>query len=223
MTQSADTTTTTAPPADRGEPILSVLVVEDNADFLDSLTLLIEREGFAVRGARTVEEARASMRERPADIVLVDLTLPDGDGLDLLRDPPADGRADFVVITGNATVDSAVTALREGALDYLTKPPDRTRLTSILANLRRTRELRGEVDLLRRELRDLGRFGPLVGRSAAMQDVYDLITRVSPTEATVFILGESGTGKELVAETVHRLSPRRDGPYLAVNCGAIPK
>ena len=224
MTDDAgQTTSVPAPTAESSASTLSVLVVEDNADFLESLSLLIEREGCSVRGVLSLSDARAALADCPADVVFVDLALPDGEGLDLLRNPPPDANADFIVITGNASVDSAVESLREGALDYLTKPPDRARLKTILANLRRTRELRGEVDLLRRELRDLGRFGPLVGRSPAMQEVYDLIARVAPTDATVLIHGESGTGKELVAETIHRLSPRRDGPYLAVNCGAIPK
>jgi two-component system, NtrC family, response regulator AtoC len=118
-------------------------------------------------------------------------------------------------------VDSAVLALREGAADYLTKPVDRARLKSVLAHVSRQRALRAEVSSLRGELRSLGRFGALIGRSAPMQAVYDLIARVAPTQASVFVTGESGTGKELVAETVHRMSRRREAPFVAVNCGAI--
>jgi DNA-binding NtrC family response regulator len=200
---------------------LRALVVDDDPEFRSSVAMLVEREGFALREADSLESARARLEEASADVVLVDLGLPDGDGLDLMRDPEVAGAAAFVVITGNATVDSAVNALRDGALDYLTKPVDRARLKAILTHVSRDRALRAEVAELRGELRDLGRFGLLIGRSKPMQEVYDLITRVAPTSATVFVVGESGTGKELVAQTIHALSRRREAPFLAVNCGAI--
>jgi DNA-binding NtrC family response regulator len=149
------------------------------------------------------------------------LRLPDGEGIELLRDPQLSAGSEFIIITGNATVDSAVSALREGALDYLVKPIERERLQSILANVSRTRELKTQVEALRGELRDLGRVGRLVGSSPVLQHVYDLIQRVAPSQASVMLTGESGTGKELAAETIHRLSRRREGPFLAVNCGAI--
>jgi DNA-binding NtrC family response regulator len=155
------------------------------------------------------------------DAALVDLTLPDGSGLELLGDPDARGRPEYIVITGDATAETAVQALRRGALDYLTKPVDRSRLRSALENVRRTRALRHEVSDLREQLRELGCFGPMVGRSEAMQKVYELIERVAPTDASVFVVGESGTGKELVAEAIHRLSGRKSRPFVAVNCGAM--
>ena len=182
---------------------------------------MVSREGYETTEAGTLAEARAALAAGALDVVLVDLGLPDGSGIELLREEAGPRRVEFVVITGNASVDSAVEALREGALDYLVKPTDRARLRSVLAHVARTRELRKEVSDLRGELRELGRFGPMVGRSPAMQAVYDLIARVAPTQATVFVTGESGTGKELVAETIHRLSRRRDEPFVALNCGAI--
>ncbi len=151
----------------------------------------------------------------------MDLTLSDGSGLDLLGDPQAIGRPDYVVVTGDATAETAVRALQRGALDYLTKPVDRARLRSALANVQRTRSLRGTVAELRGRLRDLGHFGALVGRSESMRKVFELIERVAVTNASVFITGESGTGKEGVAEAIHRLSDRRAQPFLAVNCGAL--
>jgi two-component system, NtrC family, response regulator AtoC len=202
---------------------LAALVVEDDPEFRASLAALVEREGFEVREAGSLAEARQRLGESHPDLVLADLGLPDGDGLELLRDEALAAECEFIVVTGNATVDSAVEALREGALDYLGKPPDRARLKSILASVVRTRDFKAEVRSLRGELRELGRFGRLVGRSPEMQRVYDLIARVAPTQASVLLDGESGTGKELAAETIHRLSRRRDGPFLAVNCGAVAK
>src|SRR5258705_2985531 len=199
----------------------SALVVDDDQGFRTSLGLLVGREGFEVREADSLAQARDRLGETVADVVLIDRGLPDGDGIELIHDERLAAESDFVVITGQASVDSAVQALRVGALDYLTKPIDRSRLKSILAGVSRTRRFKAEVRSLRGELRQLGRFGRLVGRSPAMQKVYDLIARVSPTQAGVMLTGESGTGKELAAETIHLLSRRRDGPFLAVNCGAI--
>ncbi|HEV8479706.1 MAG TPA: sigma-54 dependent transcriptional regulator [Candidatus Eisenbacteria bacterium] len=200
---------------------LRALLVDDDTDFRDSLATLVEREGFDVRGAASLAEARKLMAEEEPDVVLADLQLPDGDGLELLRDEELCARCDIIVITGNASFESAVDALRQGATDYLTKPVDRGRLKTILANVLRTRSLKEEVRHLRDDLRELGRFGRMVGRSPAMQKVYDLIERVAPTSASVLITGESGTGKELVAETIHLLSKRRQKPFLAVNAGAL--
>ncbi|HXO40641.1 MAG TPA: sigma-54 dependent transcriptional regulator, partial [Thermoanaerobaculia bacterium] len=130
-------------------------------------------------------------------------------------------RAEIVVITGQASVSTAVEALRCGASDYLTKPVDATRLRAMLTNLARTLELRPEIGALRRQVRELGHFGPLVGSSPAMQQVYDHVALVAPSTASVLITGESGTGKELVAQTVHELSRRKGKPYLVVNCAAV--
>jgi two-component system response regulator AtoC len=197
------------------------LIIEDDPDFRESLAALVSREGYETFEAGSLGEARAALASSRPDVALVDLGLPDGSGLELLRREEDAPPVELVVVTGNATVETAVAALREGALDYLVKPIDRARLRSVLSHVARTRELKQEVSDLRDELRELGRFGPMVGRSAAMQSVYDLIERVAPTQATVFITGESGTGKELVAQTIHRLSPRRGKPCIALNCGAI--
>ena len=197
------------------------LVVEDDEDFRASVVALVEREGFATREAPTLEAARRALEVGATDVVLLDLSLPDGEGLELIDDEAEAQRPEFVVMTGHTDAESAIAALRAGALDYLAKPVDRARLRTILTNVARTRGLKREVDALRRELRDLGRFGSMVGRSKPMHEVYDLIARVAPTQSSVFITGESGTGKELVAETVHRLSARRDGPYIALNCGSV--
>jgi DNA-binding NtrC family response regulator len=197
------------------------LVIDDDANFLLPLAELVEREGFTTSVASSLEDARSLIRSKAPDLVLTDLFLPDGKGIDLLEEFDASAPTQVVLVTGHATVDTAVEALRKGAADYLTKPLDLPRLRTVLANVARAHALREEVGTLRAELRKLGRFGALVGASPPMQKVYDLITRVAPTDATVLVTGESGTGKELVAESVHLLSRRRKGPCLPVNCGAI--
>jgi two-component system, NtrC family, response regulator HydG len=197
------------------------LVVDDDANFLMPLAELVEREGFTTTVAGSLKEARTLLRSRPPDLVLIDLFLPDGKGTDLLPEIDSGHSTEVVLVTAHASVDTAVEALRKGASDYLTKPLDVARLKTVLGGVLRARALQEEVGSLRSELRKLGRFGSLVGAAPAMQKVYDLITRVAPTDATVLVTGESGTGKELVAETVHALSRRRQGPFLPINCGAI--
>jgi DNA-binding NtrC family response regulator len=204
-------------------PNRTALLVDDDVDFRASLGMLVKREGFTVCEAGSLSEARRQLADALPDVALVDVGLPDGDGIELLRDETLAAGCEFIVVTGNATLESAVRALREGALDFLTKPIDRGRLSSVLAGVVRTREFKAEVKSLRGELRQLGRFERLNGRSAVMQQVYDLIARVAPTQACVLLTGESGTGKEMAAATIHALSPRHDGPFLAVNCGAVAK
>src|SRR5215470_1517277 len=194
------------------------LVVEDDRNSLAALVELVQAEGFTTRSADGLDAARDALAEAAPDVILTDLVLPDGSGLELVDMAAANG-AQVVLITGHATVETAVEALRRGATDYLTKPLDLARLKAILANLSRTRELQAEIGSLRGELRKLGRFGPLVGVSAAMGAVYDLIARVAPTDATVCFIGESGTGKEVAARAVHELSRRRKEPFVPVNCG----
>ena len=153
--------------------------------------------------------------------MLTDLRLPDGEGIELARElPPADA-PELIVVTGHATVDSAVAALRAGATDYLVKPAELDRVQAVLRHARKTAALRSEIGALRHELRRLGRFGRLLGSAPAMQLLYDQLGRVAPTSATVLLLGESGTGKELAALTLHELSRRREAPFLPLNCGAV--
>ncbi len=205
----------------KSAPALRALVVDDDPTFQGAVAELVREEGFAVDVVGTLGEARASLQAASPDVLLLDVGLPDGSGLDFLRELDGATSAEIVLITGNASVESAVDAIRHGASDYLTKPADVARLQSVLVNVVRRRALKGEIGSLRRELRTLGRFGALIGGSAAMQACYDLISRVAPTDATVLITGESGTGKELAAETIHRLSARKDYPFVALNCGGV--
>ncbi|HEY8150658.1 MAG TPA: sigma-54 dependent transcriptional regulator [Vicinamibacteria bacterium] len=196
------------------------LIVDDDAEIAKVLTELVEREGFAVTCASTLAQAREAIATTVPDIVLVDIHLPDGSGLDLLEGlgPSA---PEVVLITGQASVDTAVDALRRGAADYLTKPVDFPRLKMVLGNVARTLEMKQEIGALRTELRRLGRFGALIGASPPMQKVYDLIGRVARTDAGILLTGETGTGKEVVAQTIHALSRRNHKPFVPVDCGAM--
>lgn len=196
------------------------LIVDDDHGFQEAIGAVLAEQGFTFDGARTIEQAREFLGITTPDLILLDLNLPDGQGVELLE-TAAERSSDVVLITGNATVDSVVQALRVGASDYLVKPVDLARLQIVLGNVATRCELRAQVESLRSELRGLGRFGPLIGSSAAMHEVYDAMSLVAPTDATVLISGESGTGKELVAQAIHQMSRRRKKPFVAVNCGAI--
>ena len=198
-----------------------VLIVDDDANTLSGLAELVAREGFTVATAASLQEARQSLVQRRPDVVLLDLVLPDGSGIDLFAEGETVASTEVIFITGHASVESSVQALRLRAADYLVKPVNLKRLKAILARVARPTDLKKEIDTLRGELRRLGHFGRLLGTSTAMQEVYDKIARVAPTAATVLIVGESGTGKEVVAQTVHELSRRHKAPFLAINCGAI--
>ncbi len=202
--------------------MLHALLIDDDADFLLGLAELARQEGFVVSTAGSLRQARAHLGREAVDIVVVDLSLPDGAGTELLQELKESPETDVIMISGVATVDSAIEALRLGALDYLTKPLDTRRLQAVLANAARVRSLKEQVGSLRGELRKFGRFGQMIGNSAPMQKVYDLIARVAPTDATVLITGESGTGKEIVAQAIVDLGPRRHRPFIPLDCGAIP-
>jgi two-component system, NtrC family, response regulator HydG len=197
------------------------LIVDDDPDVLGALAEFVQRQGFAVVSAVTLSRAREELAAAVPDVLVVDLRLPDGSGLDLLDMLEPGRRTEVVLITGNASVETAVDSLRRGVTDYLTKPVDFGRLKMALANVVRALEMKGEIGLLRTELRKLGRFGPLIGASEAMQKVYDLIGHVAPTDASILLTGETGTGKEVVAQTIHALSRRRKEPFVPVDCGAV--
>jgi DNA-binding NtrC family response regulator len=197
------------------------LIVEDDPNSLSGLSAILAADGFSVDTATTLAEARSALTRFIPDVVLVDLNLPDGSGLDLLHHLPAQppgGALPVIVMTGNATVESAIEGLRQGIWDYLLKPVNIPRLRSLLARIPRPYELTEEVQSLRTTLRDLGHFGEMLGRSGAIQHVYDLIEHTAPTEAAVLICGEAGTGKKVAARTLHEMSRRRKGPFVSFDC-----
>jgi DNA-binding NtrC family response regulator len=220
----------------------SVLVVEDDDNSADLLSTFARSEGFVASIASSLAEARQQLVVHKPGIVLLDLGLPDGSGMDLFSDENLRGDAEIVLITGNASVETSVQALRLGAADYLIKPVSLKLLRTVLTRLadvppRGTGPLQlagsepstappgdsppegGEVADV--SARSSDNFGGMWGVSQSMRDVFTQIERVARTSVSVFIVGESGTGKELVAESIHRFSHRKNGPFEAVNCGAI--
>jgi DNA-binding NtrC family response regulator len=196
------------------------LIVDDDLNFRLGIAEAVHREGFTTATAASLAEARSELERQAPDVLLMDLQLPDGSGLDLIPEV-RDANPEIILVTGHASLETAVDGIRHGVTDYLSKPVDLARIKTVLANVSRTRELKEEIGTLRTELRRLGRFGPLIGASPAMQRVYDLIVKVAPTDATILIAGETGTGKELVAQTVHQRSRRRREAFRPVNCGAV--
>jgi DNA-binding NtrC family response regulator len=196
------------------------LIVDDDPNTRQALAEVIRDDGLTCVTAGDLREARIQIVRQMPDVVFTDLKLPDGSGVDLFEDLDPSG-VEVIVITGHATVESAVNALKMGATDYLVKPINLQRVKAIVNRIPRAGDLKAEIGNLRGELRRMGRFGLMLGNSTAMQEVYDQISRVAPTAASVLLVGESGTGKELAAQTVHELSLRRKHPFVAVNCGAI--
>jgi two-component system, NtrC family, response regulator AtoC len=197
------------------------LIVDDDPDVVEWLQEVARMEGFTVARAHSLREARIELGRQRPDVLLTDLRLPDGEGIDLVRELEKPDATEVIVVTGHATVDSAVAALRAGASDYLVKPADLERVQAVLRHAKKTSALQHEIGELREELRKLGRFGRILGSSPCMQVAYDQLSRVAPTSATVLLIGESGTGKELAAQTLHELSRRREAPFLPLNCGAV--
>jgi two-component system response regulator AtoC len=197
------------------------LIVDDEPDSAETLAALIASERFTVATAGSLRDARRQMALQEPDIVLLDLVLPDGSGMQLFEDAKALSNTEVVLITGHASLESSIQALRLGAADYLVKPLNMKQLHGILSRVTKPSALKAEATQLQQELERDGHFGQLWGRSPPMRRVYEQIVRVSGTAVTVFITGESGSGKEVVARAVHDLSRRRAQPFLAVNCGAI--
>jgi DNA-binding NtrC family response regulator len=197
------------------------LIIDDDADVVEWLQEVARMEGFTVARAQSLRDARIELGRQRPDVLLTDLQLPDGEGIELLRELDQPDATEVIVVTGHATVDSAVAALRAGASDYLVKPADLERVQAVLRHAKKTSALQHEIGELRDELRRMGRFGRILGSSQRMQVLYDQLTRVAPTSATVMLIGESGTGKELAAQTVHELSRRRTAAFLPLNCGAV--
>ena len=196
------------------------LVIDDDDVVRKTCVELLEARGHKTLSAATVGEGLRLFSEHRPAAVLLDLRLPDGTGIDVLREfqRQAPGTP-VVVISGHGSVSEAVEAMKVGATDFLEKPVSRDRLFQILDRILHPPLPGGETDL--EKVADGSRYG-MVGRSEPMRRIYQLIEMAAPTKCRVFIAGESGTGKELIAGAVHALSPRRDRAFIELNCAAIP-
>lgn len=199
-----------------------LLVVDDDRAILTLIGTIALAEGFDVATTVTGEDAMKQLRERPSDLVLVDLRMPGITGLDVLKAiREANPRVKVVLMTGFGTIDTAVEAVKLGAMDFLTKPFDLARLRQLLAAVREEADQRRAVLEIEGDLAQRLEFCGMVGRGPAMQEVFGLIRRLSPHVRTALVTGETGTGKELVARALHKLGPRSAKRFITVNCSAV--
>jgi DNA-binding NtrC family response regulator len=201
-----------------------ILVAEDDLATSQAWTELIAAWGFRVEVAEDGKRALELVESYEPHILLLDLRLPQKDGIQVLSELREKGlQVPTVMISGEGEIPDAVQAIKLGAYDYLRKPVDPSHLRLLLNNLSTHLTVSEENQRLRRRLINAGQLGPMIGRSLPMRRVMSLIEQVAPSSASVIIIGESGTGKELVARTIHELSPRHGGPYVAINCAAMPE
>ena len=201
-----------------------VLVVDDEESMVEFLRLLFEEEGYRVSTGNSVGSAREHLKECNFDLVLSDILMPDGNGLDLLEEiKQRSPHTAVIMMTAYTSTKSAIEAMKLGAYNYISKPFDVDELKVLARGALEKTDLETENVYLRRELEDKYRFSNIVGRSPRMQEIFSLIERVARTSSTVLIRGESGTGKELIARAIHFQSPRSDKRFLSINCGALPE
>lgn len=201
-----------------------ILVVDDEQNLCRAIEISLMGQGYRIRAVHTCSEALDLIDAEEPDLLLTDLRLPDGDGMTLLqtmRETWPDSQA--IVMTAFATVDTALGAMRMGAFDYVLKPFNPIELKNIIANALEIRWLRRENQRLRSAVQSSGDFSNLIGRSQEMKRVFEMVRRVAGVETTALITGESGTGKEMIARAIHQQSGRNDGPFIAINCGALPE
>ncbi len=201
-----------------------ILVVDDEAAQCRLLAETLQREGYPAQAVTDPQEALALLKRDHFDIIITDQRMPTMSGIDCIQ---AARRIDpditAIIVTAYATIETAVKAMKLGAFDFLTKPIDVEHLLVLLSKAEEQRQLIRENRLLREQIQERQALPGIIGQSPAMQEVFSIIQRVAPTTATVLIRGESGTGKELIAKALHFHSPRRDRPFIAVHCAALPE
>jgi len=201
-----------------------ILVVDDEESICQLLEVMLTEEGYWVRTATSYDEAMKLFETDQFDVVIADIMMPDVDGLTLLKDvKKVDPEIPVILITAYASLGSAVEALRYGAFDYITKPFKMDQIRYAVKRALETRALRRENRILKRELRRESDLSKFIGVSDAVREIKQLVRKIALTDSTVLITGESGTGKELIARAIHQLSPRADGPFITINCAAIPE
>ncbi len=205
------------------ENTVHILFIDDETGSREGLTLLLEKEGFQVDAVAAGEEALQLLSMKSYDIVITDLFLPGVSGIDILKHIKEQLLpCNVILITGNASAESAVEAMKEGAFDYITKPLNFEKLKVLIQKAVEKSRLVAENLYLRQQLRGKYKFDNIIGNSPAIQPVFTRMEKILHTDSTVLILGESGTGKELVAKAIHFNGSRKEKPFIAINCGAIP-
>ena len=203
---------------------IKILVIDDDIKMLELLEKVLLRKGYTVETASKPKEALEKFEANGFDIVVTDINMPEINGLEILRQIKSVSPNTIVImITAFATVSSAVESMKLGAYDYIIKPFNMEEFVLIIQRAAEQIALKKEVEFLRREIQQRYSFGNIIGKSPQMQKVFQLIKQVANTNSNVIIYGKSGTGKELVARAIHYNSPRKDKPFIAVNCSAIPE
>ncbi len=205
------------------ENAIRILIVEDEEPLRRLLVKRLSRRGDVVDGFETAEDASGRLRTTSYDVALVDIRLPGMDGIDLLKKIKEEGETEVIILTGHGTIDTAISAMKLGAYDYLTKPCKLSELELVVQKAYEKKKLKDGYSDLKEELKRRDRYGEVIGRSRAVSQVMDLIKRISQTSSTVLVQGETGTGKELIAHEIHRRSLRRDTPFIVIHCAALPE
>jgi DNA-binding NtrC family response regulator len=201
----------------------SVLIIDDEAAIRESLETLLEMEGYSVQSAATADEGLTRIGSRPYDLVLLDLALPDRNGIDLLAELHVhDPQLAVIMITAYGTVENAVKAMQAGATNFVQKPWDNEKLLADIRTAVARHRTEAENVQLKRALKQRYNFENIVGKSEPMLKIFDLVAQVAPSRSTILLQGESGTGKELIAKAIHLNSPRRDRAFVPVNTGSMP-
>jgi len=203
-----------------------ILLVDDQSSMRLTLTALLKSAGHTLAQAGTGADAIEKIQKNDFDLVITDLKLDQISGMDVLKATKAQNpQTEVIMLTGFGSIESAVAAMKAGAIDYLTKPVDTEELMLAIGRAQERQQLKSEVARLRSVVAKEQKFDPgnIVATSKAMQEVLEMVARVAATDATVLVQGESGTGKELIARALHQNSKRKDGPFIPINCGALPE
>ena len=202
----------------------NILIVDDELEIRSSISEILTDEKYNCKTAANGEEAITLINENNFDIVITDIKMPIRDGMEILKHcRNAFSKTSVIIITAYATVETAIEALRKGAVDYILKPVDFDELVLRIKNVVKARNALVENSWLRNEVQKQYNFSKIIGESRSIKDVFHLVSRVAPSTSNVLITGKSGTGKELIARAIHQNSPRIKDPFIAINCGAIPE
>jgi two-component system response regulator AtoC len=201
-----------------------ILIIDDEQSIRDIFSLLLEEKGYLVETAETGRDGLSRAHKFLPDAILLDMNLPDTTGMEVLsKIKKSLPQIEVIIITAFGTIKNAIEATKMGAYDYLEKPVDNDELLLLISRALEVKKLLREVEELKSELSERYRFSNIIGTSSKMNSIFQMMEKIARVDGTVLITGESGTGKELVARAIHFNSPRKDGPFVVVNCGAIPK